>query len=298
MKRELSILIPVYNAVCTALVQELCSQAAAIEGLQYEVIVAEDGSTDSDTVAANEAIAALPHCRHTVRAQNSGRSAIRNFLARESRYRWLLFIDCDMAIVSSDYLLKYLECDADEVVDGGVSIGIGPHDNLRYRYEKAAEPMHTAEQRRKQPYKDFHTANFLIRRDLMLSHPFDERFRTYGYEDVLLGKELRRHGITICHISNPAGFNTFESNVGFVAKTEEGMRTLHTFRNELRGYNNVLTLSNGIHLGIVRSAIRLWHRLAGPLERRNLCGRHPSLTLFNLYKIGYYITLTNNDNDL
>jgi hypothetical protein len=53
----------------------------------------------------------------------------------------------------------------------------------------------------------------------------------------------------------------------------------------------LLTLVDGIHLGIVKSVIRLWHRLFGAIERRNLCGQRPSLTVFKLYKIGYYITL-------
>lgn len=292
MKHELSIAIPTYNGICVELVRSLCLQAEAAEGLTYEVIVADDGSTLPQCIQANRAISNLPHCRYITRDNNQGRAAIRNFLAREARYEWLLFLDCDMTIRRDDFLNRYLQSPATEVVYGGYTVGHGPASNLRYRYEKAAEPSHTAEQRSKNPYRDFHTANFLIRRDLMLSHPFDERFRHYGYEDVLLGKQLRKAGISIEHIDNPAGFDTFEDNPHFVSKTEEGLRTLCEFREELRGYNTLLTLANGIHLPIARAAIRLAHRLFGPLGRRLLCSSHPSLTVFKLYKLGYFLTLT------
>lgn len=295
MKQELSILIPVYNDVGTPLVTQLHKQATGINGLQYEIIVADDGSTDSAVIKANSIINDLPHCHYLLREFNSGRAAIRNFLAQQAHYEWLLFLDGDMSIKSESFLHNYLEAADCQVVYGGYCVGEGEPGNLRYRYEKASERLHTAAQRQQHPYRDFHTSNFMILRELMMSIPFDERFLHYGYEDVLFGKTLSQHHIRIKHIDNPVGFDTFEPNEQFLAKTEEGMRTLHDFRNELRGYNNLLTLVGGIHIAFVRSAIRLWHRLFAPLERRILTGRHPSLTLFRLYKLGYYLTLTKND---
>ena len=125
----------------------------------------------------------------------------------------------------------------------------------------------------------------------MREHPFDERFRHYGYEDVFFGKVLRQHKIPILHIDNPLGFCTFENNADFVAKTEEGLRTLHQFRDDLRGYSRLLTFVSGIHLPVVLSVIRLLHRLFGAAERRNLCGNNPSLTVFKYYRLGYFLTL-------
>jgi len=108
---------------------------------------------------------------------------------------------------------------------------------------------------------------------------------------VLWGKQLRRAGIKIDHLDNPAGFFTFEDNAHFVAKTEEGLRTLYKFRNDLRGYSQLITFVENIHLPPVRWAICLWHKLFGPLERRNLCGKRPNLKVFALYKLGYYLSL-------
>ena len=291
--KALSILIPTFNDLCVTLVDALRKQAEAT-GIMYEILVGDDGSRDASVVAENKEIAQWQHCQYLIQPKNIGRSAIRNLLAREAQYDWLLFIDSDMTMVRPDFIIKYVSLEDADVIDGGVTIG-GDADalkgNLRYRYEKTSEQEHTVEIRQQNPYRDFHTANFFIRRALMLSHPFDERFRYYGYEDVLFGKQLRADHIAITHIDNPMGFCTFESNPDFVSKTEEGLRTLHQFRDELRGYSRMLTLIDGIHIPLILSLIRLFHRLFGSLIRRNLCGPHPSVRLFSLYKLGYYLTI-------
>ena len=287
----ISVLIPTYNQPCLELVSQLQAQLEQA-AVPYEIIVADDGSTNERTVEANLGIATLVHCQYIIRKENAGRAVIRNFLAQEAQYDLLLFIDSDMSLVDDQYIRRYLAADCDTVVDGGVRI-VGDEDewrgNLRYLYEKAEEPHHTAPERQRTPYQHLHTANLLIRRELMLKYPFDERFRHYGYEDVLLGKTLRRHRVAIKHIDNPLGFSTFEANADFVAKTEEGLRTLYEFREDLRGYSRLLTLVSGIHIPLVKSMIRWMHRLAGPAVRRNLCSTHPRLFLFKLYKLGYYL---------
>ena len=291
MKKELSILIPVYNADPRPLVSELCRQAQIIKALDYEVIVVDDGSTDSTLVEKCQEIDQWPRCRFKALEENIGRARIRNLLCTLASKEWLLYLDCDMTIFEPAFLINYLLAGGD-VVYGGYRVGEGPAGNLRYRYEKASEQQHTAEQRRQRPYQHFHTANFLVRRSIMAEHPFDEAFRTYGYEDVLFGKQLKQAGIAITHIDNPAGFFTFEDNAHFVSKTEEGLRTLHDKRQQLRGYSQMLTVVEGIHIAPVRWLIRLWHCLFGWLERRNLCGTHPSLRIFKLYKLGYFLSIT------
>lgn len=291
MMTGLSILIPTYNGVCTVLVSDLQRQAEAL-GVDYEIIVADDGSTDHATIEANRRINDMSHCRYVERTANRGRAAIRNYLARQAAQPWLLFVDSDMTVRHDDFLSRYARCDAKDVAYGGVSIGgdgSALSGNLRYHYEKHAEKDHRVECRQQAPYHDFHTANFLIRRELMLAHPFDERFRHYGYEDVLLGKQMKLLCIGILHINNPLSFETFEDNATFVGKTEEGLRTLHEFRDELRGYSRMLDFEDR-HRWMI-PWLRVFHRLFGKTERRWLTGNHPSLTLFNMYKTGYYLTI-------
>ena len=293
MKKNLSILIPTYGADPRKLVSEMRRQAQAAKGLDdYEIIVVDDGSPQSGTVEPLWEISQWPHCRFVALDDNIGRARIRNLLASLALYDWLLYLDCDMTIDRPQFVQAYVDAiDTCDVIDGGVSIGKGDPSNLRWKYETASASAHTLQRRQAAPYQNFHTANFVVRSSVMKAHPFDQRFRHYGYEDVLFGKQLRQAGIGILHIDNPAGFNTFEDNARFLAKTEESMRTLHEFRNDLRGYSRLLTLVEGIHLAPVRWLVRLAYLLTRPLLRRNLVGTKPNLTAFKLYKIGYYLNL-------
>ena len=289
----ISILIPAYNSVCVTLVKELSSQAQQLN-VDYEIIVADDGSTDKASIAANRSISTLPHCRFIERQENVGRAAIRNFLAQQASLAYVLYIDSDMTVISSDFLSRYIACLPAQVADGGVAIKASTAEDerlLRYLYEKAEEPNHTALKRQQRPYQHLHTANLLIERQLILRHPFDERLRCYGYEDVLLGKTLHRNHISITHIDNPMGFCTFEQNADFIAKTEEGLRTLYAFSSDLRGYSRLLTLVSGVHIPAIWWLMRLWHHVFGATERRNLCGSRPYLLVFKLYRLGYYLSL-------
>ena len=286
--KDLSVLIPTYNDVCITLVKALQQQAASL-GINYEIIVADDGSTDVEAMGKNRLINHIEHCRLIERSENCGRAAIRNFLASQAHYSWLLFIDSDMVVCRDDFLQRYIQSEGYDVVDGGVSIGKVIAGNLRSIYEKASERHYTAEKRSQSTYRDFHTANFMIRRDLMLRHPFDERFRRYGYEDVLFGKTLQRQGIPILHLDNPLSFEVFESNADFIRKTEEGLQTLHHFCNELKGYSRLL--AHAQRLSPVLPFIRLWHRLFRAIERRHLTGKHPTLFIFNVYRIGYFVSI-------
>ena len=76
MSKSLSILLPTYNCICTALVGELQRQCVA-EGADFEIIVADDASPDKRFIAENRAIARLDGVRYIERERNVGRSAIR-----------------------------------------------------------------------------------------------------------------------------------------------------------------------------------------------------------------------------
>lgn len=296
----LSILLPSYNNKCLSLVHELQQQASVIESLEYEIIVADDGGTDFDVKRHNSAINDLPHCRYIIRQVNVGRAVIRNFLASQAQYDWLLFLDSDVHIPSKDFLRNYVasipsQPDAPAtVIDGGVDIIGEPKQmrhNLRFWYEYKSLPAHTADKRRLTPYQHIHTANLLVPRSIMTEEGFDERFVRYGYEDVLFGRRLKERGIKVMHIDNPVGLDKFESNISFIRKTEEALTTLNMFQAELGGYNAVLDTTNRLRRWHLLWIVRLFHKIFYPMEKLNLIGRHPSLTVFNLYKLGYFVSL-------
>lgn len=288
----LSILLPSYNNKCYTLVECLQKQAAAMEDLEYEIIVADDGSRDQVSVISNLRINELPHCRYIRRQENVGRAAIRNFLASEAKGEWLLFLDSDVMVRHDDFVAQYCAGRAD-VVDGGVEVPTQKlPGNLRYIYEKQAEPMHTATQRMQTPYQHFHTANFMVSREVFSRCQFDENFHHYGYEDVLFGKRLQELDIAINHIDNPVSLEKFESNEQYMKKVEESLQTLHLFREQLEGYSALLHAYNHLRSMHLCWGIRLWHWLFGRVERHNLCGKNPCLALLNLYKLGYYASIS------
>lgn len=123
----------------------------------------------------------------------------------------------------------------------------------------------------------------------MEAHPFDSRFKAYGYEDVLFGKRLAESGIEVTHIDNHVLINEFEPNSVFVKKTEEAILTLCRFEQDLEGYSNLKTKVTTLGRYIPLSLFRLWHRIMKNKEKRNLTGSKPSLLLFKLYKLGFFL---------
>lgn len=303
---DLSILLPSYNNVCVSLVQALQRQADALRGkldkpFRYEIIVADDCSTDAACIDANRVIGDMLHCRYLRMEQNVGRAQIRNVLISESRGDYVLLIDSDLFLCDDNYLYKYATSTTD-VVYGGTRIGgegFAMVDNeantehlkgnLRYIYEKKAEPSHRAVFRQLRPNQEISVCNLYARRDIMKAHPFDSRFKAYGYEDVLFGKRLAESGIEVTHIDNPVLINEFEPNSVFVKKTEEAILTLCRFEQDLEGYSNLKTKVTTLGRYIPLSLFRLWHRIMKNKEKRNLTGSKPSLLLFKLYKLGFFL---------
>lgn len=293
MKKELSILLPVYNNVCVSLVQQLLEQTKEFKDLSFEIIVVDDGSDNAELMKRNAEIAKMEHCRYITLENNYGRAKVRNHLAMNAQYEWLMFLDSDIKLPNF-FLRNYLQDTEEPVVVGGIRI-LGDQylheSNLRCKYETAESSKHLIDYRLEYPYKSFATASFLIRKDIMLQYPFDERITRYGYEDVLFGKILSINKIPICHINNPIHMDQFDNNSDYLAKVEDGMHTLKKFCKELDGYSPILETVKKLSGMKLLWTVRLWHLLFGGAERRNLIGQSPNLTCFKLYKLGYYLSL-------
>lgn len=295
MRQAISFVLPTYNCHCVQLVETLCSQCHKVQatyGFDYEIVVVDDCSTDRSYVSSNSVIERLDNVRYLKLEHNLGRSAVRNFLAREARYDWLVFIDGDLAVDKSDFVEKYALSDGDVVV-GGTAIGGDVklwRNNLRYCYEKRCEPAHSARQRMLLANREFRTTNFLVSRSAVIANPFDEAFKHYGYEDVLFGKSLTDSGYSINHIDNPVLIDDYESNPVYMDKTEEACRTLIEFRQQLNGYSSLLSLATTLVRWHLQPLCKLVFRIIGASLRRNLSGSNPKLSLFNIYRLLYTLS--------
>lgn len=281
-----SILIPTYDYTCYKLVYDLHEQADAL-GIPYEIIVADDGSKSQVNVIANLKINELSNCSYIRRKENVGRSAIRNFLIDQAKGDKLMFMDCDGKIVNPDFLAKYVEASKDnDVVCGGVTYVDVCYDKsklLRWKYEKDYEAKHGCIS------EQFRSSCFVISREVASKVRFDERFSQYGYEDLMYGKELEKAGFKVHGIDNPVLDDEIDDSVTFLRKTEEALQMAHKFENEIG--NRILLVRTYKKYKCLAWAIKVFHMMFKGLIRKNLLSEHPSLTLFAIYKLGYYSCL-------
>ena len=162
----LSILIPVYNWDCSQLIKDLHFQGLVL-GIPYEIIVADDCSTDMELKEKSRIVVeSHENCRYFGLQHNIGRAAIRNFLADQSQYDKLLFLDCDAQVKDKEFLKKYMEASRNAcVVCGGLT---HPDEipqkgqELRYLYEKNDAFERSAGFRSQNPYLRFTSFSFLI----------------------------------------------------------------------------------------------------------------------------------------
>ena len=299
----LSILLPVYNCSCVALVTELQRQCVECKA-DFEIIVADDGSLSGAIgmnkacqylIVENKVIEHLKGIRYIIREKNVGRSAIRNFLVSQAKGDRLLFIDGDLSLNNPSFIRNYLQAEGDVVV-GGIAIGGNPDQwkgNLRYRYERQCEAINTVESRQSQPYQHLAT-NLLVRRSVLGEKPYDENISHYGYEDVLLGKRFQQQQVAIKHIENPVLFCDFEDNASYLAKTEEALRTLFAFRKELKGYSRLLDKAECIERLHLSPLFVTAYKLFNEPIKNCLLGNKPNVFWFNIYKLLYYLHYTKN----
>lgn len=293
----LSILIPTYNYDCRNLVSALHQQAEQA-GITYEIIVADDASPTYIYKERNREINTLVHCRLIELTENIGRARIRNLLADEAQYPWLLFMDCDAEVISPTFIADYLQHTDVEVICGGLCHADtlpSPTVSLRYAYEKRADKHRTAKHRAKRPYEQFTPFNFCIRRDIFKAIRFDESVCGYGHEDTLFGIELMRQQAQTRHIDNPLRHIGLEPNEIFLEKTRSALRNLATMETTMQGHSALLSSYR------ILCRLRIQHLAANCFQKheqrltRQLCGQSPKLTCFKLYKLGYYCWLKKNE---
>lgn len=225
------------------------------------------------------------------------RAANRNYLADQSRGEWLLFIDADAAVPSDFSLRRYAEASQKaSVICGGLrhpDHNPNPAATLRYKYERKADRRRAARFRSQAPYDRLSTFNLFVQRDVFMQVRFDEHIQQYGYEDVLFATQLEQRGIPILHIDNPLLHLGLEPNALFLQKTETALRTALTLQGQLRNHSHVANAAARLQSLGAAPLVRLLYRNLKPLLRRNLLSSHPSLTLFSLYKLGYFLERKN-----
>lgn len=289
----LSICIPVYNYNVTSLVNELSKQAELTDK-PYEIILIDDCSDKNfkeinKSISKNNIYIELP--------ENIGRSKIRNLFLKFAKYKYLLFLDCDIVVESTDFLSKYFNILGENpgVVCGGRIYNKSRpvrEKMLRWKYGIFRESQ-SVSVRKKNPNKSFMTNNFLINREIFAKVKFDERITKYGHEDTLFGYSLKKENIPITHIDNPVVNMDLESNSEYLNKTKEGIINLIDiieFTNYNKGLIDDITILR-FYWKVRKSGkiINLFFILLKPLVVYLLSRGYVNLYLFDFYKLGIFI---------
>lgn len=292
----ISICIPIYNFDVSKLLVELSRQCNQID-VPSEIILIDDCSS-REYKKINEA-SCVNHT-YIKLDKNIGRAKIRNLFLDYANFEYLLFLDCDVTIISTEFLASYLnriQQGVDSVVCGGIIYtDKKPERNKLLRWKNGViRETQTVEARKHSPNKSFMTANFLIFKKVFKKVLFDERISGYGHEDTLFGFNLKKNRISVYHIDSPILIGEIEENSKFLEKTNNGIINLINVL-EYTGYDSefiedvtILNTYKKIKSKGLTNLVYIVFILFKPLLKKLLVNGYASLRLFDFYKMGTLI---------
>ena len=291
---KLSICIPVYNQEVRALVDALQKEIQS-DALDAEIILIDDASQEK--YKNLNASLSVNHNIHL--PKNIGRAAIRNLFLEYAKGDFLLFLDCDAIIDDQDFIKNYLAFIENnpnaQVVFGGFVIHSTVPLFLREKYSLYREIV-PLQKRIKNPTASFRGINFCVRTSILERFGFDESLKTYGYEDMIFAKTLEGEGIKIEHIDNPVLHDSVEAPMDFLVKTSlsiENLKVLHQKNPKLVKELPLVKLAKLITKLRWSFLFQKLFLIFEPTIVKGLSRKNPSLILFDLYKLGLFLTNNN-----
>jgi len=204
--------------------------------------------------------------------------------------------------VDKNYLRNFIEyVKPNCVLCGGTAYKskkpVDPDQYLRWFYGTNREAI-SAEVRNNNKGFIITSNNLLIEKSVFEMIHFSENLKTYGHEDTLLGFDLFRSGIEIFHIDNPVEHTGLEDSLVFVEKTKTALKSLHKITHQILPGDedfvqqvHFLNRYSAITKYLPTMLLRLFYTLFHRFIERNLTSSKPSLSLFDMYKLGFYSTL-------
>ncbi|WP_167855567.1 glycosyltransferase family 2 protein [Hymenobacter fodinae] len=285
----LSVLIPVFNRDVTPLVRALLGQAHTWGG-PVEIRCLDDGSGE-EVRCLNRALATIGTVHYDELPQNIGRAAIRNVLAAQAQYEWLLLLDNDSLLPDEHFLARYAAaCHQAPVLVGGTTYLAAPPSSpsllLRWLYGRRREARPAAV-RQRAPHGQLSLNNLLIKAEVFRRLGLDESLTRYGHEDTKFGWLLRRANIPVVHLDNPVLHDGLEPATIFLQKTHDAVRNLvQLYRTEGLGTDTkLLQAALRLQRWGLAEAVCIAFRLRQHQVRRNLHSRHPSLRQLDALKL-------------
>jgi hypothetical protein len=218
----LSVLIPFHRDNPSPLLARLAHAPREVE-----LILLDDGSNDAALLSrvVEAAIKCGVRVRIIVWQVNRGRAAARNRLMTEAAGGYVLFLDADMLPDRASFLscwLSVARCQQPDVAFGGLSVrhATRARETALHRNLFARSSCHGVAARQRAPAQTTATANLLVRRAFLQTHPFDAGFAGWGFEDT--DWALAAHArCDILHVDNPATHAGLDSVETLLRKNAE-----------------------------------------------------------------------------
>ncbi|MBU0727402.1 glycosyltransferase [Patescibacteria group bacterium] len=193
---KLSVIIPTYNRADTLKVclQKLLAQ----QGVDFEVIVVDDGSTDH----TERIVKKFAEVRY-IKQKSTHQAVARNRGVEEASGDVIVFIGDDI-FVEPEFLMKHHDRHAENPDENVVVLGFTTWDPevkithyMRFLedsgWQFGYKFLHPKFIGRLDPYKFFYTSNISLKKTLFDKEKFNEHFLYYGWEDIELGYRLWKH---------------------------------------------------------------------------------------------------------
>lgn len=207
-----SVVVPTYNRrpileKCLQALERQRWDATQISG--FEVVVVDDGSTDSTVDWLQSEALAFPHVR-LLQQDHQGPAEARNRGVKAAKGDTIVFIDSDLVVLDG-----FLEAHANGLQQGEVEFSkTGNTPAPVFTYGRVINTCNF-EAPTSEPYKitDFSAAYFatgnvaIARVWLEKAGLFDTQFKLYGWEDLELGVRLKQLGLKLIKCPEAVGYH-------------------------------------------------------------------------------------------
>ncbi|WP_435525705.1 glycosyltransferase [Chryseobacterium indoltheticum] len=217
---------------------------------------------------------------------------IRNLFLKHAKGDYLLFLDCDVKINTSDFLKNYLreikQNSGVEVVYGNFKIDNSHSNTLRNKYSIERE-IFSGE--RTSDFSVFKTVNFIVQRNIFREFPFDETLVHYGYEDYIFAKKMELAHVKFSAINNPVIHIDDTSNEIFLAKTETAIGSLFQLSQDVENEKYIKDIKvlrvarNMRNTGLSKIFIFLYEKFLKKNVLKNLLSENSKVKYLDIYKL-------------
>ena len=226
---KLSVIIPTHNRA--DILQACLLKLAHQQGVDFEVIIVDDGSTDHTEEIVNGFIAEnkirpicsdkCGECIQYIKQKGSHQGVARNRGVKNATGDIIVFIGDDI-FVEPDFLMKHHDRHTEHSDENVVALGYTTWDpNLEINsYMRFLENsgwqfgykfLQPAMIGRADPYKFFYTSNISLKKSFFEKEKFNEDFRCYGWEDIELGYRLwKNHDMQIYYEPSAVAYHHHE----------------------------------------------------------------------------------------